>query len=398
MRRFATLLALCLAPTPAAADEPKPNTLTPAEIADGWLLLFDGGTSFGWKLQGDAKVAHEALALGGLQASVALFTGLFHEFELTFEYRSAKGFTIEARPTLEKPTGGGWLRRGLEPSAGTEWAQATFTLRPGQGTFQVRGVKGFERKQLFPWAGGSPTYIAFGARPMASATLRNLKLRPLGLEPIFNGRDLTGWKPFETPPRNKSQFTVGNAELHVKNGPGDLQTEGKWADFVLQLECRSNGKYLNSGVFFRCLPGDYQQGYEAQIHNAFTEGPTKEYTLEEYDPRTHELVGKKKVKYQAIDYGTGAIYRRQPARRPASQDFEWFTMTVAAHGRHMLVWVNGLLVTDWTDNRPPNENGRNGCRLEAGAISLQGHDPTTDLSFRNLRVGELPPLPPAPRK
>jgi Domain of Unknown Function (DUF1080) len=391
MRRFATLLTLCLAATPAAADEPKPNMVTPAEIAEGRLLLFDGATTFGWKTQGDAKVADGALVLGGDQASVARFAGLFHEFELTFEYRSAKGFTLEAWPTLEKPTGSGWLRRGLEPSEGKEWAHASFTLRTGQGTVQMRGVKGFERKQQFAWPGSSPVYLAFGTPAKATASVRNVKLRPLGLEPIFNGRDLTGWKPFETPPRNKSQFTVRNGELHVKNGPGDLQTEGKWADFVLQLECRSNGKHLNSGVFFRCLPGDYQQGYEAQIHNAFTEEPMKEYTLEEYDPQTHQRVGKKKLKYQAIDYGTGAIYRRQPARRPASQDFEWFTMTVEAHGRHMLVWVNGILVTDWNDNRPPNENGRNGCRLEAGAISLQGHDPTTDLSFRNLRIAELPP-------
>ena len=37
------------------------------------------------------------------------------------------------------------------------------------------------------------------------------------------------------------------------------------------------------------------------------------------------------------------------------------------------------------------DNARNGCRLEKGPISLQGHDPTTDLSFRNLRIAELPP-------
>ena len=52
--------------------------------------------------------------------------------------------------------------------------------------------------------------------------------------------------------------------------------------------------------------------------------------------------------------------------------------------------ANGIQVVAWTDNRPPDENGRNGCRLEKGAISLQGHDPTTDLSFRNLRLAPLP--------
>ena len=103
--------------------------------------------------------------------------------------------------------------------------------------------------------------------------------------------------------------------LNIKNGPGDLQTEGQWADFVLQLDCISNGPHLNSGVFFRCQPGKYQQGYEAQIQNDFSADPPKEYTVEEYDPKTHELKDKKKVPSAALDYGTGAIYRRIPARK-----------------------------------------------------------------------------------
>jgi len=56
----------------------------------------------------------------------------------------------------------------------------------------------------------------------------------------------------------------------------------------------------------------------------------------------------------------------------------------------MAVWVNGTQVSDWTDPRAINESPRQGCRLEAGVITLQGHDPTTDLSFRNLRIAEYP--------
>ena len=44
---------------------------------------------------------------------------------------------------------------------------------------------------------------------------------------------------------------------------------------------------------------------------------------------------------------------------------------------------------DWTDPRPEKENARDGCKLGAGPLSIQGHDPTTDLSFRNLRAAEL---------
>ena len=64
-------------------------------------------------------------------------------------------------------------------------------------------------------------------------------------------------------------------------------------------------------------------------------------------------------------------------------------MTVVAQGKHIATWVNGVQTVDWTDNRPLKDNARNGCRLEAGPISLQGHDPTTDLSFRNIRIADL---------
>ena len=45
---------------------------------------------------------------------------------------------------------------------------------------------------------------------------------------------------------------------------------------------------------------------------------------------------------------------------------------------------------DWTDNRPINANPRNGCRLEKGPVSLQGHDPTTDIDFRDIKAIALP--------
>jgi len=56
----------------------------------------------------------------------------------------------------------------------------------------------------------------------------------------------------------------------------------------------------------------------------------------------------------------------------------------------MATWVNGIQQVDWYDNRPPSDNPRTGCRREAGHISIQGHDPTTNLSFRNIRIAELP--------
>ncbi len=217
---------------------------------------------------------------------------------------------------------------------------------------------------------------------------RNIKLKPADTKPLFNGKDLTGWKEF---PGKKSMFSVSKeGTIELKNGPGDLQTTALYDNFILQAECISHGKHLNSGIFFRCIPNEYQNGYEAQIHNGWTEKAEKEYTIDEYDPKTNMPTNKVKIKSASLDYGTGAIYRRVPARKAVAKDNEWFTMTIAAEGRHLATWVDGVQVVDWTDNRPLKDNARNGCKLEKGAISLQGHDATTDLSFRNIRIEELP--------
>jgi len=156
-------------------------------------------------------------------------------------------------------------------------------------------------------------------------------------------------------------------ELSVEDGPGQLETTAAYKDFVLQLKVKCNGKHLNSGVFFRSIPGEFWQGYESQIHNGFKNGD----------------------RGLPLDFGTGGIYRRQPARLVVSNDFKWFHKTVIASGPHIGTWVNGYAVSSWTDIRPLHENPRNGLRTEAGTFIIQGHDPTTDLLFSDIRIAEL---------
>jgi hypothetical protein len=74
-----------------------------------------------------------------------------------------------------------------------------------------------------------------------------------------------------------------------------------------------------------------------------------------------------------------------------ADDETWFHLTLVADGPHIAAWVNGYAVSDWTDERAANENPRVGLRLEPGTIMIQGHDPTTDISFRELRLAELAP-------
>jgi hypothetical protein len=382
--RFLLLFAALFLACPSRADDAaKPNTLTPKEIAEGWILLFDGDTTFGWQIDGDARVKDGVLEVGGDKRASVRCTTQFRDFDLSLQTSGPARLFFDTAGTL------GSL--ALSPAKTAIKLQAR--AAPG-GTFGLLqniqdGSGGIQLAEVsLSYPDSSPTGLYLEVPAGERLRLSDVRLKPVGLKHLFNGKDLAGWREF---PGRKSKFSVTpEGWLNIKNGNGDLQTEGQWADFVLQIECRCNGDHLNSGVFFRCRPREYQQGYEAQIHNHFTKEPQKEYTIEEYDPTTNELKEKKKERFAATDYGTGAIYRRQPARREAAKDREWFTMTVAVQGRHMATWVNGIQVTDWTDNRPRKDNARNGCYLEKGPISLQGHDPTTDIGFRNIRIAELP--------
>ena len=162
--------------------------------------------------------------------------------------------------------------------------------------------------------------------------------------------------------------------LNIKNGNGEIQSAGQYGDFALSLDVYSNGDHLNSGVFFRELPGKFWAGYEDQIRNQW-----------KGDDRT-----------QPVDFGTGAIYNRQAARKVVSSDREWFTLTLFVSGNHIASYVDGYQVADFTDTRPaaPDNNARNGSRTLPGCIGLQGHDPTTNLFFRNIRIVEMPKASP----
>lgn len=317
----------------------KPASLPAKEIAAGHIMLFDGETTYGWKVEGDAKIAEGILKLGGSKTTTLTTTNEFPRGNVIWSFRH------------------------------TGRNQATMTWRGEERKLSTAQNNSWIKETYEPGAlGCSPVRLT--VPPGTELEIRAFVFQPILLEPLFNGADLKGWKQFHgDEKRAKSKFSVtSEGWLNVTNGPGDLQTEQQFDDFVLQLECISNGKHLNSGIFFRALPGQYQNGYEAQIHNGFVD-----------NDRT-----------KPKDYGTGAIYRRQKARKVVPNDFEWFSMTIIARGNHMATWVNGYQVTDFTDTRPANDNPRNGSKTGKGAISIQGHDPTTNLSFRNIRIAEIP--------
>jgi hypothetical protein len=388
MRRFGLLLLFC------SLAFAQTNTLTSKQAEEGWILLFDGETLFGWTQEGGAqwRVADGALVADSGDSGWLRSNSEFSDFILACDFRAAsetnsgiflrsakKGAPHETGYELqiwdkspEFPTGSlvNHIRAKKAKWTPNEWNSYEVRAQGDRFTVKLNGkevVKGRVSKSRIGCIGlqyNKDNKIEF----------RNIKLLPLSLHPIFNGKNLTGWREVKSPkpPKAPPEWSVKGRAIHVEKGPGQLETYAIYDDFILQLDIRTNPQnekhHPNSGVFFRGDPNGYWTGYESQIRNEYKD-----------NDRT-----------QPVDFGTGAIYNRVATRKVIPNDGEWFTKTIVARGRHLAVWVNGYPVTDWEDPRPEGANARQEARLTAGPISLQAHDPTTNLDFKNIRIVSLP--------
>jgi hypothetical protein len=301
--------------SPAAPQPEYGHGLSSAEARDGWIALYDGATTFGWD---DGAVDGKLLTRGRT-------TSVFGHCELKGE-AAAAGRVVLGDQAVSIPAGAFSINLQVQKAG------------------PVRLTEG----------------VAF----------KTLLLKPAGLQPVLNRRDLTGWtvlKHPKLPQERQTKWRVTDGVLHAVGGPGAVELEERYDDFVLQVEARMRASLVNGGVFFRAVPGQFMNGYEAQLFNG----------CYEQDPA------------QPARYSTGAIDDRQLARRLVSRDLEPLTMTVIAAGPHIATLVNGWQMTDWTDTREKHENPRQGLRLEAGTIQLQAHDPETDIEFRQVKIAEL---------
>jgi serine/threonine protein kinase len=191
-----------------------------------------------------------------------------------------------------------------------------------------------------------------------------------GFVPLFNGRDLSGWKNGPGPQGN---WRVENGLL-VGGGPNvsDLFTEkSDFKDFHLHVKARIN-HLGNSGVFFRAQftpvgPKKKQSiaafGYEAQINSTHA------------DPR--------KTGSLYINAGGGGFQGYHSNLVPPPPN-EWFDMDLIAEGPRIIIKVNGTVATDFLDNTR---------RFTSGHFGLQQLTPQTRAEFETIEIKELLPAP-----
>jgi len=207
-------------------------------------------------------------------------------------------------------------------------------------------------------------------------------------KPLFNGKDLTGWKmpdkpsgaikevvkvekddkvvAYEGKVKDDKQVSLWRVEEGILIGSGPtshlFSDRGDYKDFCFRVECMINDKG-NSGQYFHTkFEGGFPRGWEAQI-NATHGDPIKTGSLYP-DYRQPDL---KDIKELQI--------RDKAPHKPN----EWFAQEVICKGDHITILVNGKKTVDWTD--PKN-------RFKTGHFALQQHDPGSVVKFRKIEVKE----------
>jgi hypothetical protein len=192
---------------------------------------------------------------------------------------------------------------------------------------------------------------------------------------LFNGKDLTGWKPNTQP----EAFTVvdGAIRAHATQpyahlfyiGDGSPEA-GRFKNFELEATVRSEPN-SNSGIYFH-------------TDMATCEGPrlkpTKGYEL--------QLNSAEKEKRK-----TGSLYAVIDVAESPVDESQWFKVRLRVEGRHITIHVNDRQTVDYTekdgDPRPKGFEGRF-LNPDGGSIALQAHDPASTYYFKDVRIRRLP--------
>ena len=186
-----------------------------------------------------------------------------------------------------------------------------------------------------------------------------------GFVPLFNGKDMTGWKASEHP----DTFSVKEGAM-VAHGPrshcfyvGDFH-QHTFRNFELKVDVLTLPK-SNGGVYIQT---EYQEtgwpgkGFEVQVNNTYPG-----------DPRL-----------------TGSLYEVADNTSEVAKDQEWFSEDILVEGDSITVKVNDKVVAHWTE--PPGWNGTKdfpGRRISAGTIALQAHDAGSTVYYKNIRIKPL---------
>ena len=191
-----------------------------------------------------------------------------------------------------------------------------------------------------------------------------------GWIPMFNGKDLTGWKDSNETP---GSFTVEDGVLKVGNGRSHLFYAGIDGNASFKnFEFKAKVKHMpgsNSGIYIHTKfqeKGWPDAGYECQVNSTGHKDPKK----------------------------TGGLYAVKDVLDTAPvADGEWFDYGIKVEGKHITITINGKVTTDWTEPEgwDPATALKNmpGRKLSEGTIAIQAHDPQSVVYYKDLMIRPL---------
>jgi hypothetical protein len=167
---------------------------------------------------------------------------------------------------------------------------------------------------------------------------------------LFNGKDLTGWKPDKPNPSSEWKVVDGNL-VSPGHGP-ELINQSKFEDFKLHIEF-NRGEKANSGVYLRGR-------YEVQIE-----------TNSEQEPASHH---------------TGGVYGFiAPSPELPRIAGEWQTFDITLVGRMVTVVQNGQTIIDHKEIPGITGGALDSHEGLPGPIYLQGSE-DGHITFRNIVI------------
>ena len=194
-------------------------------------------------------------------------------------------------------------------------------------------------------------------------------------QPLFNGKDLSGWRANNDP----DSFAVKDGVLRVKASGktaahlfyvGDLM-DGveKFKNFELEVTARAE-KEANSGIF---------------VHTDMSVSNAAKHLATGYEIQLNSTANEKRK--------TGSLYAVKDLDKSPIDETKWFTVRVVVKDKRITVAVDGKEVVDYTEpsdvKRPKDRAGRL-FRAEGGAIALQAHDARSIWYFKDIRVKRMP--------
>ncbi|MGW4733760.1 ThuA domain-containing protein [Streptomyces shenzhenensis] len=181
-----------------------------------------------------------------------------------------------------------------------------------------------------------------------------------GYRPLFDGTSLDGWRQ-----AGPGSFTLSeDGTLTSTGGMGMLwYADQSFGAYSLKLDWKMAGDD-NSGVFVGFPPSDdpwsaVNNGYEIQIDA--TDVPEK---------TTGSVYG-----FRSAD-----LKKRDRALNPPG---EWNTYEIRVEGERLRIWLNGVKINDFTNTDPARS-------LRDGHVGIQNHGADDQVSFRDIRIKELP--------